>query len=321
MATNIESIIDFFDNNYQDIQEKVEKTVKSWNATLREKLRSQMRLTISQKEPRITIPISVECGFPVAWHNIFDTTREYVVWQLIMNQRLLFDTYRGIELLGNNSLTINQSLMNTEDQFNNHDLEDLMKKLLRLMGKLEEYNFAEQLKMVNKDILGVYRFGTRYQNIEIFWMAIGVVANLLNIDIEDLTIITLTHELAHAYSHLGQDSDQQVWNLDDFACTDDHVIEGLAQFYTEEVCKQLLEQKPDLIEAFNKLKDIQPVPYTDYINWNQNNIASFNEIIRYSMLTYRKKSLRQYEEFLDELNTVTHQFHHLDCIQKNLFDL
>ena len=38
-------------------------------------------------------------------------------------------------------------------------------------------------------------------------MVIGLISGILGVSVEALTIVTLIHELSHAYSHLGYDID------------------------------------------------------------------------------------------------------------------
>lgn len=65
-------------------------------------------------------------------------------------------------------------------------------------------------------------------SIEVYWAVIGLVAALLDVRIEDLTTVVLTHELAHAYTHLGYDIDGANWPGQCFAKTESVLKEGLA---------------------------------------------------------------------------------------------
>jgi hypothetical protein len=62
----------------------------------------------------------------------------------------------------------------------------------------------DKIKEIEEDILGVYIFsGPRTPRIEIYWLAQALVAAMIGARIEDLTVVTLAHELAHAYTHVG----------------------------------------------------------------------------------------------------------------------
>ena len=64
--------------------------------------------------------------------------------------------------------------------------------------------------------------------IRLYWMAIALVAQMLAAPLDALTVVVLTHELAHAYSHLGRDIDGRRWETDAFAKTDLSIAEGIA---------------------------------------------------------------------------------------------
>ena len=87
----------------------------------------------------------------------------------------------------------------------------------------------DEIKEIREDILGAYRFtGPRTPRIEIYWMAQALIAAMIGSRIEDLTVVTLTHELAHAYTHVGRDIDGHYWDTNGFAATHLDICEGLA---------------------------------------------------------------------------------------------
>ena len=65
--------------------------------------------------------------------------------------------------------------------------------------------------------------------------------------------MVLAHELGHAYTHLGGDVDGTCWDTDAFAATNVHVVEGLAQSYTERVVNGLNKDHPGAKIAFEAL--------------------------------------------------------------------
>lgn len=85
-----------------------------------------------------------------------------------------------------------------------------------LLDTLDKHDPLEKDLSVNEDILGVYRFDVRglfddekavnRATIHLYWGVIGWVSELLGCDVEDLTIVVLTHELAHAYTQLAPTS-------------------------------------------------------------------------------------------------------------------
>jgi hypothetical protein len=70
-------------------------------------------------------------------------------------------------------------------------------------------------------------------------MVISFMAGVLGVPVEALTVVVAVHELAHAYTHLGRDIDGKKWDTNTFSQVDPRTSEGLAQFYTEVICKKL----------------------------------------------------------------------------------
>ncbi|MGH9390920.1 MAG: hypothetical protein ACRD1Z_14990, partial [Vicinamibacteria bacterium] len=108
-----------------------------------------------------------------------------------------------------------------------------------------------ELKAVAEDVLGAYFF--RRREVEIYWLVIGFMAGFLRVSEESLAMVVLTHELAHAFTHAGQDTDGRQWDTESFASASSHIVEGLAQVYTEAICGRLAENEPEALTAFQRL--------------------------------------------------------------------
>jgi len=89
----------------------------------------------------------------------------------------------------------------------------------------------ERIFDIREDVLGAYYF--RIPEIRLYWVVIGIVARAIGVSVEALTVVVLAHELAHAYTHLGHDIDNERWETERFARTELDIVEGLAQFYTQ----------------------------------------------------------------------------------------
>ena len=88
--------------------------------------------------------------------------------------------------------------------------------------------------------------------IPIYWMPLAILAPLLNVPLSSLSITTLCHELVHAYSHRGVDIDGRGWKTPHFVNADTYVMEGIAQYYTEQVMRGLIARLPDGLGAFSR---------------------------------------------------------------------
>lgn len=151
--------------------------------------------------------------------------------------------------------------------------EDLARGLLAVV---EEHDPLKKILAVKQDILGVYRFPSSLKkdrpdldltglvSIELYWAVIGLVAQHLGTPVEALAVVVLAHELAHAYTHLGRDIDGHRWNTHSFAGSGPGLVEGLAQYYTERVCRRLREQYSDAWDAYEALLKRQPGDYQSH---------------------------------------------------------
>ena len=68
---------------------------------------------------------------------------------------------------------------------------------------------------------------------------IGLVYLLRGISVAGITVQVLAHQLAHADTHLGADSDGRRWGTNLLQRTGRALPEGLAQFYTCRVTDHL----------------------------------------------------------------------------------
>ena len=83
---------------------------------------------------------------------------------------------------------------------------------------------------MSEDFLGVYEYdasglfadeqAVNRATIRLYWGVIGLVSEWLGCVVEDLAIVVLTHELAHAYTQLGADIEGRRWAAPSFAAAE-----------------------------------------------------------------------------------------------------
>jgi hypothetical protein len=89
----------------------------------------------------------------------------------------------------------------------------------------------------------------------------------MNISVEELTVLVMAHELAHAYSHLGSDAAGHIWSKG-FPRTDIYVKEGIAQYYTWAVAAYLDEHHyTTFLQAYERKIEHQRGPYVVHVPW------------------------------------------------------
>ena len=120
-----------------------------------------------------------------------------------------------------------------------------------LLSALQKIEIGQKLGGISEDALGAYFF--RVPEVHLYWMVIGLVAGVLGITAESLTVVIATHELAHAYSHLGREIDGKKWETEGFAGADLNIVEGIAQFYTEVVARKLETRNPPVFTGLSEV--------------------------------------------------------------------
>lgn len=283
------------------LKDKVERVCKRWNQILREHLRTETGLRFSFKENQRTIPVRVEDGFPLPFSKIF-TDVDFAFWELLLNRETLLKTIKGLDVVGKKYDHISKVIQNppaTIEQIKH--VGDMVRDINK---KMDELKIVERIMEIKQDVLGAYFF--KVPEIQIYWMVIGLLASMLNVSVEGLTVVVLTHELAHAYTHLGYDIDGKDWGTNNFAITDLDIVEGLAQHYTKNVCESKLSDKfPQASEAYQALLEKQTGPYRIHEKWTDDESKDRGgEIIRFTMINARLKNIRNIKAFENERETV-----------------
>lgn len=180
-----------------------------------------------------------------------------------------------------------------------------------LLNLIDKYDLVSELLSFNQDVLGCYKFSitqdhhrtsyTPYREVHLYWGVIGIVASRLGVSIEALTAVVLTHELAHAYTHVGYDIDGNKWSDEGFHQSDPYVIEGLAQYYTERVALRLTLKIPSMQDAFEKLLEKQAEYYHEHRRWNRDFFAT-PEKVRTALIQGRSIGMLSVIEFHDLLS-------------------
>jgi len=121
------------------------------------------------------------------------------------------------------------------------------------------------------DLLGVYDSGKN--KIILYDLLIKLCSLQLNLDHEGLKTIVMIHELSHAITHRGIDSDKKIWEYFDIAAPD--TTEYFAQIYTY---KKLLRDNNKLcLKIMDRLSETQSGVYQSYKESIAKPIDAINE--------------------------------------------
>ena len=193
-------------------------------------------------------------------------------------------------------------------------IEGLQKLVTYLLDLAARATLTERLSRINEDVLGAYfPLGKNSKRpgapvIEIYWTVIGAVGKTIEVDIEGLTLVVLAHELAHAYSHLGADTDGNRWKDKAFCDSDVSIKEGIAQYYTEKVVKWLGQRySGNSNNAYAGLLKIQGPPYRIHEQWSDDFSP---EIVRAAIIECRNNQVTDKDGFLERMENAKHRLRH-----------
>lgn len=156
---------------------------------------------------------------------------------------------------------------------------------------------VREILKLRVDVLGAYCF--RNNRIELHWVVIWMVATYIGVAPDDLAVVVLAHEMAHFYTHVGQDADGHKWDTEKFHHADDRIVEGLAQFYTAFVLGHVgvSGESSRQLKAFDRLLKEQSEPYTCFREWEPRH-PNRGEVVRRALVHVRTQGVQHYDEFL-----------------------
>jgi hypothetical protein len=274
-----------------DSQERVTRASKQWNSSLRGHIRGATGLKLTDREGKsgMDIPVKVVEGFSDELARLIDQHHDPVLWKLIIGQPKLGGLVEGVSFL----LDVWSDLERWPKLPARLRSGDRALARSRVLAeKLQQLIVAEKIgKEISKfstDILGIYRFRPA-SSIELYWMPIAMVSAMLDLKIEDLTVVVLIHELAHGYTHLGNDIDGQSWSTTGFANSDADVVEGLAQFYTAMITEEMAGKMPGPKLAYDRFLELQSGAYREHEKWLKQFTERRSEVIRFALIAARSQ--------------------------------
>ncbi len=263
-----------------DCKATVDRTVTLWNQKIRNQLSNEIGFQLNRRQ----VFVRVVDGLPAPLSEVLERVGD--LGMLVLNQSLLRGVVSGTRFMESVRDEVMAANRGNVGPAQLSDIRNVRKTAEAWLKLVKSHDLDENLRRIREDVLGAYFF--HYKEVCVYWMAIGAFAALYDVSIEALTFVVLAHELAHAYTHLGYDIDGYDWPTDHFGSTDVAIVEGLAQFYTEVVCKNLEQQMPQAIHAFAKLLSRQHEIYSTHRHWVQEDDQHSGEIVRVSLLECRR---------------------------------
>jgi hypothetical protein len=276
----------------------IEETWREWNTRLRDFLRAEtgFKLAVDGKQKNIQISVN----------NYIDPRLDYFIKLQRMENWVLGQKRPLLEYLLQGATDLNRYFESNPkglEKFpltsaHRTSLEQYPEAIQKILDNLPNWQieFRRLFTDVDEDILGCYFIETN--KVQLNWIPIAIYAEAAGLSIEDLTVVVLLHELAHAYTHVGMDIDGHSWETKAFSKTDLRVLEGLAQYYTSAYLSRKLDDTSGPYKAFETLLGDQPIPYHAHLRWIDKGQSHQGEVIRLSLLQARSQEYRvSYDEF------------------------
>jgi len=248
-----------------------------------------------ESSERVSIPIKVEDYVPTIFLDILQDCDDDLL-ELLLNYNSMVSALNELKF---QLEKYNSFSKFHEDKCSPKEIHSSILHLEKLIHAVDASGIMEKLKRIGPDVFGAYYFYER--RVELYWLSIGMYSLIYNTPVDELTIVVLTHELAHGYSHVGFDIDGNDWDTDAFSKTDLKIVEGIAQFYTEMICYDFFERAS---KTFNNLLDKQEIQYYDYKNWFEPHEENKYEKMRSTIRKVRKHRITEYRHFNEVLDRI-----------------
>ena len=298
-----------------DVERRVRATRERAGPVLRDALRAECRLVLRTPQDAeagrtaVHVPVAVVPALPVSlqWLDVPDDL--YALMLLNFFRTPLRQVRDGTLHLQTLPRMLRE--VDAPAAWMPPDLDTLHQWAQCLLDRLDQQEPIKTVLNVNEDVLGIYRIdrvgcpadddrAANPARIELYWAVIGLMAQWLDCAVEDLAVVALAHELAHAYTQLGADIEGRRWRAEDFARVEHAVAEGLAQYYTERVLHRLARRLPGALDAFEAMLPHQPEVYRTHETWRKHFSP---EAVRLAMLELRRAHGTTVEDFECRLAT------------------
>jgi len=307
-------LIDLLDRVDPAVENRVKKVLDNARAAIREAMRSECRLSLrggdaNDHVANAQVPITIQPGLPEAVYLVkFPENFDLVIKLMPFRSALVKAAANMEDLQLTNQLLMSHPLWAGLAFAGEAQLPAIKNWAIQLLALLDKHDPAKLILAVNEDVLGAYFYDPRetdplasnWARIELYWGVIGLISNCIDCSVEDLTVVVMTHELAHAYTQLGADIDGCRWASQNFSHADVGLKEGLAQYFTARVLDRLTKRFPGAKSAYQTLLDKQPEIYRLHLPWIKEGISP--EAVRRAMLEIRRSGEKTLAEFHDRLH-------------------
>ena len=295
----------------REVETKVQRIRDQSRPAVQDALRAECRLMMrtpeetEQKRSGAQVPVEVVPGYPLALEKIefpADISRILLLGRYRTPLEQARDCVPGLLRLRDELLGMPDA--NKWASVSASDLQSVAHWVTALLTVLNKHDPLKKVLLVSKDFLGVYEYDAKdlledqqavnRAAIRLYWGVIGLVSQWLGCAEEDLAVVVLTHELAHAYTQLGADIEGHRWPAPAFARAETALKEGVAQYYTDRVLHRLERRYAGALKIFLQMLPSQPAAYRAHEPWID---KSSPEAVRRAMLEVRRRGEGRLEDF------------------------
>jgi hypothetical protein len=281
-------------------RDRVETACRFWNERLRRLVAAETALKqTSAKGKSVQVRVSVVDGLPAGLSDVIGSIPPDML-ELLLHKDEIGAAVPGLVFVHDKWERILRVLKLDDEPNACVSLEAAAKWMRRIFDKIPELDLEMRVRLLNEDVWGCYFIVPH--NIEVYWMAIALFAGRWGLREEDMAAVVLAHELVHAYTHIGYDTQDAQWDTKAFGAASSGIIEGLAQYYAETVCRKLVETEPRLLAAFEEMLLHQTGPYVVHRSWFGDDLEYDSEAVRDAMLWTRRRAIAGYDEFKAKLD-------------------
>ncbi|OGU55974.1 MAG: hypothetical protein A2X64_08875 [Ignavibacteria bacterium GWF2_33_9] len=287
-----------------DLYDEVERTKERNNKYIRGIISARTGLTLSSKKHRLPnqetieiekVKIEISDDLPEKLLAILDSIPE-ILLTYILHFNKMEKTINELKFQEKNSNDINFLI---DNHYSSNGLNESIGYLENLILKIQEQNIIERLFKSSPNIIGEYIH--EENKINIYWIGIGIINQITNLRVDELTLITMLHELLHAYTIQGFDIDGNQWDKHILQNINLQITEGFAQIYSDLIIQENFSY---LHKTFISLsKRLQP-HYKEYKSWLDLNDRNIYEKVRELLLKTRNSRITSYAQFEKLLKSI-----------------
>jgi len=290
-----------------DARQSVEGVYKAHNQAIRAHLRDETALDMVQGESRRSVSVEISDDVPPPLLAILESIPKGLL-RLFLRRRDVAIAEEIVSLVvASTSAIAAWKPPLAMDEVLHTEHRHVGDYLGKLRAALDDKDLAASILRIDGDVFGAYFY--RQNRVELYWIAIALFSGLRGLRTEDLAMVVLTHELAHAYTHLGADVDGDRWDTDAFAQSHPCVVEGLAQFYTDAVATSFRDRFPGVRTVFDALLEEQEVAYTCFRDWGRIAPGNAGEPVRAAMIEARRGAESEYGTFIHRVEEAAVRLH------------